>query len=261
MGLNKIKLPKMAQKTSTSQDAIDIDLTVADGEVTAATSSATASKDGLVDIEVRKTVQRARQIVVPVADRLKVVRFLMSLREGGELESGDLSRGVREFPLIFPARNAGKRKSSLMKVSRWWKMRTSLIEEGASTQLTRRSSSGTTKVLKKVRSFSGRGRRIQPWVLALECDIYSEFRRLRAAGLKMTTRTLLGIARELLKNGKEEVYASEMVVGKDADDNTTTMASKVHLGFIERFAARHNVVVRRQAGKLMTSPDKQILKE
>jgi hypothetical protein len=66
-------------------------------------------------------VGHARQVVSTMIQRRRVVRFTLEISARG----GDkhlCAKSLREFPRIFPARNASQSKSSLQNACRWFKM-------------------------------------------------------------------------------------------------------------------------------------------
>jgi hypothetical protein len=111
---------------------------------------------------------------------------------------------------------------------------------------------GQQRIYRKVSC--GRGRKRVAWATALLDDLLSDFDRQRKAGLKLYRTILKTICLGVLRDGKEGVYGLTMIV----PGSSSTMASKITPGFINRFTGSAGIVVRKQTGKLQCSVEKRI---
>lgn len=182
--------------------------------------------------------------------------MISDTQENGE--ENIASRAVRNFPNNF----RGGEKANLMKASRWWKQRDVIISNLANKRqkFSIKSVSSVRQVGSRQRvhkkALSGRGRKRQPWVVWLYATLVEEFDRLRKSGLKFSSKLLKIVAIDILRNSTSEFHANyiEPRTGKPLENCITPR-------WIQLFQEHHNIVIRSQTGKLMTSPINQLLME
>lgn len=101
-----------------------------------------------------------------------------------------------------------------------------------------------------LKSLTGRGRKREPWVLELHSELYEEFRRLRAAGIKVDTELLRVQAIELLDDPEVTLTRDrvEQATGRNAEDC-------ISRDWIIRFQKFYNMRNQKQNGKKRLSPE------
>jgi len=100
----------------------------------------------------------------------------------------------------------------------------------------------------------GRGRKQVLWTSSLRSVLVSEFDRLSHAGLKFNGSILLSLAKDLLK--KKVEFGVEP--GLREPEEIIPLITK---RLVQTFMERHQIVSRRQCGKLLVSPVEQVLIE
>eukprot|EP00171_Calliarthron_tuberculosum_P022294 IDg22294t1 len=101
-----------------------------------------------------------------------------------------------------------------------------------------------------------RGRRRSAWCAALHASILMEFEIARAASVNITPSVLRQMAVSLiLKADAHAPFASTVM------EKGVPIREKVTHRGIQAFMNRHDLVMRKQTGKLAVSPEKQLLIE
>jgi hypothetical protein len=186
------------------------------------------------------THHRSTQRVSTMSEKKKVVSWMMvEFERVGEdrMASTALATFPEVFRAIAGAASAGILKALLQKASRWWKKRTSLMEQFEKMPLIIfrvKRHVGKQRMCRK--AISGRGRKRAAWETALLEYLSTEHDRLRKAGLKLDRTILKTICLGVLRDGKEGVYGLTMIVPGSA----STMVSKITSGFINRFTDCRN---------------------
>ena len=108
-------------------------------------------------------------------------------------------------------------------------------------------------MLLKVRR--GRGRKLAPWNQFLQEELCREFERLSAMGMNFSSRLIAIVAKDLTRTLQLEEKLPMTT------ENGKVILDVIHAGWVQRFMERYNIVSRRQFGKLMMSPAKQIIIE
>lgn len=98
-------------------------------------------------------------------------------------------------------------------------------------------------------AIDGGGRKCAGWVSETYPELVSEFERLKAASVKLSPAVLRCVAKSLIDGAPHgsPFHRSVWI-------NGTLIGDKVTIRWIQIFMSSHNIVVRRQAGKLPTSP-------
>lgn len=109
---------------------------------------------------------------------------------------------------------------------------------------------GRWKILVKVSKV--RGRKKAEWTSVLHPYLRSEFERLAKMGMKISSRLLGVVVKDLLHTLK---FQSRL---PDANDAGKPLVSLINSGWVQRFGERYKIVPRRQRGKLMISTAKQL---
>lgn len=160
------------------------------------------------------------------------------------------AKAVQEFPHLLP----GEYKSAHAKATAWWRNKDTYLNLRLGKQrpgnISTSARDGTRRVNFKV--VAGRGRRRATWVAALYPALLSEFERLRAASVKLSPAVLRCVAKSLISGAP---LGSPF--HKDVNVDGKLLEDKVTIRWVQTFMSSHNIVVRRQAGKLATSPEKQ----
>ena len=157
------------------------------------------------------TGKRNLQQVLTVARRAQIVVWMKNVaaRDG---DKHIPSKKVLNFPQFFRA----SANANLVGATRLWADRNSyentngeVIYRGSSSSLTRMTRLGLRRLRMKVRS--GRGRKRQAWVEALNQDVRSEFDSLQKLGVKFNLRTLRALANFILDSGGNEAYSRNLI--------------------------------------------------
>ena len=104
----------------------------------------------------------------------------------------------------------------------------------------------------QLKTFSGRGRKVAPWVAATHAEHLDEFDRLKKTGVKFSPQLLTLLARKIIENTPGEFNRNY----KDPFDGKLII-DKINNCWTQHFQEKHNIVLRRQTGKLLCSPEKQ----
>lgn len=162
-----------------------------------------------------------------------------------------MSKAVKQFPYLF----CGNMKANLQKASRWWSQRETTIalkENGRRGLITSEAAHGIKRA--HFKAMAGRGRKRTKWVAALYPDLLADFERLRAAGLKFSSSVLRTHAIKLINDAEEGSYYR-----RGARHNGKPILERITVLWIQHFMAAN--VLRAQIGKLMVSPEKELLIE
>jgi len=117
-----------------------------------------------------------------------------------------MGKCLKEFPQHFQHKNYDV---NIAKASKWWKGRVEffrqLEEEGNRLSMVR--SSTATRWRMNVKALPGRGKKRVPWVLWLHEELKVEFSRLRAIGVKFSTKLLVSLAKEILTSSQNPLFS------------------------------------------------------
>ncbi|ETV71324.1 hypothetical protein H257_13451 [Aphanomyces astaci] len=166
--------------------------------------------------------KRKLQQVVTISDRVRVMRWMIN----DALENGEKGVNVRTIAK-FPAQFRGEYKKSVSGLG------------------------NSTRKVAVLKAVSGRGPKTAPWVLQTHDDLYLEFRRLKALGVKFSASLLRLIAKDVIRQS-DLVYNSAYI---DQMDQKPIM-EKITPRWIQLFMERYNIMYRSQTGKLLVSPQK-----
>lgn len=132
--------------------------------------------------------------------------------------------------------------------SAYTELRAGQKQLGGMTANTRRG-----RIRHNAKALGSRSRKRAPWVSALHKELLSEFERVKAASVKTSPEVLRHIAISLI----QRVEAESLLAPTFRVDGVK-IAAKVTTRWIQEFMESHNLVIRRQTGKLAVSPQKQI---
>ena len=161
------------------------------------------------------------------------------------------AKTVREFPILF----AGNYKANLENASTWWSKREALADLSIPGRrlgnLVGMASKGRRRL--NVKAFAGRGRKRELWVADLYVALRSEFDRLHALDVKLSPSFLVCAAKHLVDTADERCsFAAPVAAHKKA------IRERITVRWVQNFMQVHDLVIRRQAGNLATSPAKKI---
>lgn len=95
-----------------------------------------------------------------------------------------------------------------------------------------------------------RGRKKFQWVTALHVDLLEDFERLRKLSMKFAAKKLKFYAKKLIKISQKDSCNIRMTGGKERKP----IIQIVNACWTQRFMVKHNIVFRRQTGKLELLP-------
>lgn len=226
-----------------------------DGNNTSSTPPQTAIQEVVDASPPRLNAKHRVHTHMTLADKWKVTKWMNEEVARSETEKRIQSKTIFKFPQFFKSGQA----ANFMRAKRLWKNRenTLALAPSSGQRSDNQMSVGTvTRIGKRrvrTKALKGRGRKCAPWVLALEADLTSEFERLRKLGLKFSVNTLMLVAKNIIRDSSNELYHKEMRFGKDE----RLIIDLVNTDWIHRFMCRHNIVLRRQTGKLQISEEAQ----
>lgn len=191
---------------------------------------------------------RALQHVLTKASRLRIARWMIQEQsmDGGKHIP---SRAVRKFPECF----RGSSNAAISRAVRYFRDRHKIVMESEKAtgrnNGTYATSTGRLGVrVRLTKAMKGRGRKRAKWVIDAHVGLLEEFERLRKAGVKMNSSILRMMAKRIVEDPSFR------------KSNEVTMNSPLHsritARWVQTFMERHNIVVRRQSGKLSVSPEK-----
>lgn len=102
-------------------------------------------------------------------------------------------------------------------------------------------------------ALEGRGRKRKPWVASLYKALRTEFCRLHALDVKLSSSVLVCAAKSLIDNAD-----SESLFGPTVLVRGKPIKEKITVRWIQTFMEANFLVIRRQAGNLAVSPEKKI---
>lgn len=169
-------------------------------------------------------------------------------------QKGLFARTTRQFPKLF----SGSYKSNIAKASLWWRNRSEYfaLRDGKARPGKLVGFAKNGRLRHNMKSFGGRGRKRTVWAVALHDELLSEFERMRAASVKLSPAVLRHIAISIIHRAPPcSLFARGVVI------DGVPITSKISPRWIQNFMHCHNLVVRRQTGKLAVSPEKQLFIE
>lgn len=207
--------------------------------------------------------KRSLQQVSTLQARKRVVTWMVEEVEKSGSDKHIPSKAVKKFPEQF----RGNEKANLNKASRWFKRRETILalQEDEVIGIThrvirRRTAIGQSSVPRRqvlVKCSKGRGRKQSQWSVELQRLLVSEFERLSSMGVKFSGPVLVALATRILKDADGE-YDLQLDMARDERND---LIRKITKRWIQSFMERYSIVARRQCGKLMVSPVKQIQME
>lgn len=194
---------------------------------------------------------RKLQNVIPDLHRFRIVSWMVTnFDEHGKI--GLMSRTICHFPQHFRSTY----NANIVRASRYWKSKESIIARHSNKQRTNdisfsmSSHNGIKRHLTKARP--GRGRKRARWVQVLYPLIVSEFDLLRKTGVRFDSRLLRQLALDIISKSTEADCNPSTV-----DDNSgLNIREHIKSAWIGRFMQLNNIVGRTQTGKLLLSPAK-----
>jgi hypothetical protein len=195
--------------------------------------------------------KRALQQVCTKQERKIVVDWMIedaSLRE----EAYVISRAVRQFPNYFHSANV---KANLQRASRWWRARDNIVQSD-------RGISGCKVVIgvqlgslvrRPTKARKGRGRKRSRWVSWLYEALLVEFERLKKAGVTFSLAILQEVAMEILNSPGS---AFDMQYRDPRDGHL--ISAKINKRWMQCFMDANNIVLFRQTGRMVCSPEKEL---
>ena len=103
----------------------------------------------------------------------------------------------------------------------------------------------------------GRGRKMEPWTVALHEALLEEFERLRKLGMKFSPRTLSMLAKHMISHSSNEAFYPTLRSGV----HNKLISELITSAWTHRFMEKHSIVLRRQTGKLMLLPEANLMVE
>lgn len=207
------------------------------------------------DAVVNATVKRRANNVLTLHDRARVVRWMVAEVEKTGTHKRIQSKTIKQFPFLFRSSHS----ANFMRAKRLWEERNELLDSlprpgargGVMISVANVAKIGKKRIRSKARV--GRGRKCDAWVVALEADLVLEFDRMRKLGMKLATYTLSLIAKEMIRCSTNASYNRDTCSGRER----IGIVDLITTAWIQRFMHRHNIVMRRQTGKLQISPEAQ----
>jgi hypothetical protein len=162
----------------------------------------------------------------------------------------------RAFPehfRAFPEHFRGMTFATIMKSSRWWEKRATILQIHDDHDNMVSCNSAQPGKAKKVltKAAPGRGPKRAPWVDWLYPLIVDEFDRYRKMGVKFSPKLLVCLAKDILVEMNHPDFPPNL------QHKGTTIIDRIDIKWIQRFQTVNNIVGRAQTGKLMLSPTHQ----
>lgn len=101
-----------------------------------------------------------------------------------------------------------------MKATRWWKDRENFADYNDFNQKSVSGLGYSTRKVALLKAVSGRGPKTAPWVLQTHEDLYLEFRRLKALGVKFSASVLRLVAKDVIRQS-DSMYNGGYIDPKD----------------------------------------------
>jgi len=168
------------------------------------------------------------------------------------------SKAVKMFPSLF----RGTYKAIFSKASRWLKERHTFLSsaeeeiQNISHRVKRRRATGgrATRGRKvvRVKAQPGRGRKQELWSRNVQTVLFEDFQRLSKAGLKFNSGIVAALAKKIVLDA--EGAQDLNLEGRDR----TEITAKITKRWVQSFMDRFGIVSRRQCGKLLVSPAKEV---
>ncbi|KAL0218070.1 hypothetical protein RCL1_008918 [Eukaryota sp. TZLM3-RCL] len=159
---------------------------------------------------------------------------------------------VEKFPEVFKA----SANANIVEAMDWWKKRDTILpddeEDRVQLSISRVSNAQRRKVFLK--ALPGRGRRKAPWVEWIYEQLVEEFDRLRKAGVAFDTNLLISLAKDIIEKSDHAVFKR----GYKETEGSISIEQRITTCWMQLFMEHHNVVCRKQCGKLDVSPEKRL---
>lgn len=149
-------------------------------------------------------------------------------------ETNIASKATKQFPNIFP----GSLNTKLMKASRWWKTRDTILNDNSPQAATRVQGGVRKRVDRKV-IVKGRGRKRDDWRESLHQALLSEFTKNLKAGVQFTGPVLKELAVYVLESSD-----SELTHGSWDGLSIQTVISKTNNNFVQTFCERFGIIMK-----------------
>lgn len=188
-------------------------------------------------------------------DKFKISKWMVNAVAEAGTEKLIQSKTIANFPEFFK----GSSCANFMRAKRIWQEREKLCADSPKSgerkanmvSVTSYTAVGKKRIRTKARK--GRGRAVAAWVQALETDLVDDFERFRRLGMKISPAILKLMAKRLISSSPKEDYHNRMLDGR----SYKPIQNHVDASWVQRFMCRHNIVLRKQAGKLAVSPEVQ----
>jgi hypothetical protein len=203
--------------------------------------------------EKKKKRSRTRQHVADVVQKKKCVQFMIDEVAAGRLES----EAIKKFPKLF---SSLKYNTNLIKAKRWFKNRDKIMNYQGSVYMTRWSKKKRKVQISRV-MVSGRGPKTAKWVKWLYAELLEEFRRLIRAGVPMSSKLLVDMAKSMIIDSKDENGEPHPEHGRETrfGKKGLLLSELITHAWIGHFRGINDVVWRSLKGRLMASPKKELL--
>jgi len=180
--------------------------------------------------------------------RIRVVEWMINDNEVNG-EKGLHARTVKAFPEHFQ----GTTFATIMKSSRWWEKRATILQIRDDRDNMVSCNSAQPGKAKKVltKAAPGRGPNRAPWVDWLYPFIVDEFDRYRKMGVKFSPKLLVCFAKDILVEMNHPDFLPNL------QHKGTTIIDRIDIRWIQHFQTVNNIVGRAQTDKLMMSPTRQ----
>ena len=229
-----------------AEDDCEVSITKSEGESQGKSLQVYMGKNASISVVRKRNVQQ----VVTNADRLTVVKWMIEQEALGVTKIP--SKAVKQFPSFFRQKSEN---SNVKKASRWFDKRQEILKLKKVHSITSTFHGGGRRKC-ALKTLGGRGRRRAPWVEWLHVELLQEFERLSSCGVKFSNDLLRLLAMSILEESEHEVFNTNYI--DPLDKSQTNIGSKITYGWVSLFMERFDIVIRKQAGKLMVSDEKQL---
>lgn len=193
--------------------------------------------------------RRSVQQVATIKTRRDIVAWMVE-DQAINGNRGLNGRTIRAFPEHF----RGKRQANMVRASRWWALRDTLLPidpvPALSLEITRSTQGARKRILSK--AAAGRGPRRSTWVQWLYPRLLQSFEIYKTSGVKFSPALLIELALSILL-ALDSPYNAQSTDPKD----NILLTEKITHTWIYHFMDAHSIVLLSQRGRLTCSPEKE----